>query len=209
MNQDKRLEKKGAAGQAAGGRAGSTRQKLLQAARVQFANYGLRGATTKNIAATAHVAEVTLFRHFATKEELLKAVMEEYSGLSVFDDTLKSRLTWELKADLELIGSEFLCMTDAAVLPMLTSITEAIRSPEIRGLVAAAPRRQREFMTWYLTEQIQRGGCRELPDVQLAAQAFLAPFFEQSIAKLVYSDTSPSHTETVQQLVGLFIRGIQ
>lgn len=56
---------------------------------------------------------------------------------------------------------------------------------------------------------MQRGGCRELPDVQLAAQAFLAPFFEQSIAKAVYSDTSPSHTETVQQLVGLFIRGIQ
>lgn len=187
----------------------STRQKLLQAARVEFANYGLRGATTKNIAAAAGVAEVTLFRHFAAKDDLLKAVLEEYSGLSIFNDSLKARLTWDLKADLELIASEFLRMTDAAVLPMLTSITEAIRSPEIRGLVAEAPRRQREFMAWYLTEQIQRGGCRDLPDVQLAAQAFLAPFFEQSIAKAVYSDTSPSHTETVRQLVDLFVRGIQ
>lgn len=54
----------------------STEDRLLQAAREVFEEEGFRGATTRRIAARAGVNEVTLFRHFASKEELIAAALE-------------------------------------------------------------------------------------------------------------------------------------
>jgi AcrR family transcriptional regulator len=185
-----------------------TRERLIEAARVEIAEQGLRGATTRNIAAAAGVSEVTLFRHFSTKMELFVAVLETYSSLSILNDELKARLTWDLEEDLTMIATMFLGMTEASTLAMLTSITESMRHPEVRELVAAAPRQQLDFMIWYLTEQIRRGACRELPNVELAAQAFFALFFEHSIGKVVYVEHAPEPTEAARELVAIFLRGV-
>ncbi len=52
-----------------------TRQRLLDAAARVFARNGLEGATTREIAREAKVNEVTLFRHFQTKDNLLSEVV--------------------------------------------------------------------------------------------------------------------------------------
>lgn len=57
-----------------------TRQRLLDAAARVFARDGLTGATTRAIAQEAGVNEVTLFRHFQTKDRLLAAVVGENFG---------------------------------------------------------------------------------------------------------------------------------
>lgn len=53
----------------------ATVERLLTAAREVFDEEGFRGATTRKIAARAGVNEVTLFRHFASKEELIGAAL--------------------------------------------------------------------------------------------------------------------------------------
>ena len=52
------------------------RQRLLDAAARVYARSGLEGATTREIAREAAVNEVTLFRHFKTKEKLLAEVVQ-------------------------------------------------------------------------------------------------------------------------------------
>ena len=47
------------------------RDKILKAAAATFAEAGFRGATTRRIAQLAGVNEITLFRHFGSKERLL------------------------------------------------------------------------------------------------------------------------------------------
>ena len=54
----------------------NTRQRLLDAAATVFAEKGLVGATTREISSQARVNEVTLFRHFQSKEKLLAAVLQ-------------------------------------------------------------------------------------------------------------------------------------
>ena len=54
------------------------RESLLRAAVAVFAETGSRGATTRRIARTAGVNEVTLFRHFRSKDELLHAAFERF-----------------------------------------------------------------------------------------------------------------------------------
>src|SRR5262245_58183051 len=53
------------------------RQDILRAAVDLFAKKGFRGTTTRDLAAQAEVNEAIIFRHFNTKEELYRAILEE------------------------------------------------------------------------------------------------------------------------------------
>lgn len=52
------------------------RQSLLKATIKLFAEVGTRGATTRRIAEEAGVNEVTLFRHFKSKDDLMESALE-------------------------------------------------------------------------------------------------------------------------------------
>lgn len=51
------------------------RDKILDVTISVYAENGYRGTTTRRIAAEAGVNEVTLFRHFGSKDELIKAAL--------------------------------------------------------------------------------------------------------------------------------------
>lgn len=56
----------------------NVRTALLEAAVAEFTAAGTRGATTRRIARAAGVNEVTLFRHFRSKGELLEAALQRF-----------------------------------------------------------------------------------------------------------------------------------
>lgn len=56
-----------------------THARLLEAARLEFSEKGIECATTRAIAERAACNEVTLFRHFESKQKLLAAVVQETS----------------------------------------------------------------------------------------------------------------------------------
>src|SRR5262245_3519019 len=56
------------------------REALLRAAIKVFAETGTRGATTRRIAHEAGVNEVTLFRHFRSKDDLLRAALQAFAA---------------------------------------------------------------------------------------------------------------------------------
>jgi len=70
-------------------------ERLLEAAARIFARDGLSGATTREIARAAGVNEVTLFRHFRTKENLVSAVAERMCGSVSGDQFRPSPLSSE------------------------------------------------------------------------------------------------------------------
>ena len=55
----------------------NTREKILETAIELFAEKGFNGTTTKEIAEAAEVNESLIFRHFSTKRELYKAIIEK------------------------------------------------------------------------------------------------------------------------------------
>ena len=78
-----------------------TRERLLGAAARVFAREGLTGATTRAIAEEAGVNEVTLFRHFQTKDRLLAAVVNENFGARSVPSLVEIPVpTADLQADL-------------------------------------------------------------------------------------------------------------
>ena len=57
---------------------GDRRRHILDSAVQLFAEKGFSGTTTKEIAAAANVNEATIFRHFATKEQLYVAILDNH-----------------------------------------------------------------------------------------------------------------------------------
>jgi AcrR family transcriptional regulator len=53
------------------------RQEIIKAAIEVFARNGFRGTTTRDLATRADVNEAIIFRHFNTKQELYRAILEE------------------------------------------------------------------------------------------------------------------------------------
>lgn len=58
-----------------------TRKKITKAAFELISAKGYQGATTREIAQLAGVAEVTLFRHFTNKESLFAEVLDQFSSI--------------------------------------------------------------------------------------------------------------------------------
>ncbi len=57
--------------------AGQRREQLIQVAVDLFSRKGFKGTTTREIAAAAGVTEAIIFRHFATKEQLYTAIIDQ------------------------------------------------------------------------------------------------------------------------------------
>src|ERR1700679_2619741 len=56
--------------------ANDRRNQLIEVAIDLFSRKGFGGTTTREIAAAAGVTEAIIFRHFATKEDLYKAILD-------------------------------------------------------------------------------------------------------------------------------------
>lgn len=65
--------------------AGTTRQRLIDAALELLVEYGYLGATSRKIAQAAGVNEITLYRHFASKDDLFAAALAKRPEVSHFD----------------------------------------------------------------------------------------------------------------------------
>ena len=85
-----------------------TEQRILDAALRVFASEGYTGATTRKIAEEANVAEVTLFRKFKSKENLLKEVLINnrtvFSSLEELFHIFQNEKDADLETELRILG---------------------------------------------------------------------------------------------------------
>ncbi len=84
-----------------GGSADLTKIRIFAAAELVFSRDGFQGATTREIARQAGVNEVTIFRHFHTREELLRATLKHecaaFDALTHPEEIWKGELRDRLK----------------------------------------------------------------------------------------------------------------
>ena len=65
--------------------AADRREQLIETAIDLFSQKGFKGTTTREIAAQAGVTEAVIFRHFATKEQLYKAIIDRKVNSPLFE----------------------------------------------------------------------------------------------------------------------------
>ncbi|MCD4826930.1 MAG: TetR/AcrR family transcriptional regulator [Acholeplasmataceae bacterium] len=78
----------------------TTEKKILQAATKLFSEHGYKGVSTRSIADLAGVNEVTLFRHFQTKSNLLQSVIRHFAFEGNIIEKLSKDITGCIKDDI-------------------------------------------------------------------------------------------------------------
>lgn len=160
-----------------------SRDKIVRAALEVFAEAGYRGATTRRIAQHAGVNEVTLFRHFGSKEELIEEALSR-SG------------EWEGGAEQHLAeepGDCFRELTDfaRAQLDHLFRIRSLIRTcmgegeerPAITTHATERPRQVHDELLAYLRRLRDKGVVEEDADVEVAATVLMGSLFSDAMGR--------------------------
>jgi len=84
-----------------------TEEKILKAATKLFSEYGYNGTPTKKIAEVAGVNEVTIFRHFKNKSNILQAVIRHFSYEGNIIEKISKDLTGDLIKDLLIFAEDY------------------------------------------------------------------------------------------------------
>lgn len=187
-----------------------TREQILNAARDVFTEKGFRGATTRLIAETAGVNEVTLFRHFKNKRNLLNAVIAQHSALPDISAQMANQMSGDYQQDMEALAAMFVkeIVSRGAVLRLI--LCEAGQVPELQSLIGSIPARLRSMLTVYFQRQLEAGVLREDLDPEVMAQAFFGMFFAYGINNSVLDHplaTSLEEAVIVKQFVSMFVQG--
>jgi AcrR family transcriptional regulator len=185
-----------------------TRQKIIAAAAEVGSKVGYSKATTRAIAEAAGVNEVTLFRHFGSKENLFSAAIEAYGGPALVP-VLESQFTGDLQADLTTVGSFFFGILAERREMLRLLLCESAYIPEVRTVLARNPRELRQMLARYLEHQMKLGTVRA-GHPEAMAQAFLGMFFSYAISLNILDEKlSPgiNQEDLISQFVEIFISG--
>src|SRR5215813_12043061 len=112
------------------------RGEILDAALIEFANGGLDGTSTEDIARRAGISQPYVFRLFGTKKELFKAVVNRCfrETLEMFQRAAEGKRGREA---LEAMGNAYVerLLTDRTRLKAQMNAYAACDDPEIRAIV--------------------------------------------------------------------------
>lgn len=183
------------------------RERVLAAARQVFEEQGSRGATTKRIAQAAGVNEATLFRHFGTKDALLREALER-AARQVLAVELPAEPR-DPRAELEAWAREHLEGMYRARAMIRTSIGEMEAKPEIAGSACAVPVRVAGELQRYVERLRERGWTRAECDPTVAAAVLMGAIFSDATTRDLMPERYPFPMRTAAaEYVAIFLRGI-
>jgi len=150
-----------------------TRHRLLEAARAEFSEKGLECATTRSIAERAGCNEVTLFRHFDSKQKLLSSVVQETSEEFRLICNCSGNMSGDLMEDLLHYGQAYNDSTERCQGMIRTLIGEGSRRPNLcKELIGDVLEPFHRSLSHYLQTQIQAGKVRADLDTAVFAEIF-------------------------------------
>ncbi|MBW4616239.1 MAG: TetR/AcrR family transcriptional regulator [Desmonostoc vinosum HA7617-LM4] len=188
-----------------------TRVRLIEAASQIFACLGVQGATTREIARVAGLNEVTLFRHFASKEQLLGAVIENALALQIEVFSQPEAWTQDLSVDLRRYAQLYNNMLEAQEDLIRTFIGEAKRHPQAaKQVIQEAAKPLGDKLLAYLQSSQKQGVVRSDIDLLPAVDMFTGMLLAGMLCRNAKLNQNIYSRETyLETCVEIFVRGIR
>lgn len=166
-----------------------TEEKILSAAMKVFASKGFGGATTRKIAELAGVNEVTLFRKFQSKENILRMVLinNRDSVLQTLDSFFLMEKETDFQMNLQTLGENLMNVMGKKIDLMIVLIIEARKNPEIAEIIAPIPRTVITRLSEFFERQIKQGKMRNI-NPKVAALTFISYLFYANLFKGILSN---------------------
>lgn len=190
------------------------RSQIVAVASELFSQKGFRGTTTKEIADHAGVSEAIIFRHFATKDDLYRAILDDRV------DQTKERMKENLneaasrKDDNAYFGSlayemlEFHSKDRTFMRLLLFSALEGHDLSEI--FFHSTAREMKNHIRRYIKQRIADGAFRPI-DPAVAARAFVGMVLNQAQVRNIFRDDDLrfSNRQMADRFVDIFLNGIR
>ncbi|MBV8176830.1 MAG: TetR/AcrR family transcriptional regulator [Verrucomicrobia bacterium] len=187
-----------------------TRERLLDAAAQTFSRDGIQGATTREIARGAGVNEVTLFRHFKSKEQLLRAVLQR--GLAAEVAVMDQHSSWkeDLRGSMERYARHYYSHLEKKEGLARAFTAEANVLPKsIQTMIADVIRPVRERLIAIMADAQRAGVVRDDLNVECALDAFKNTLYAALLRQGAYFPRNYSTDAYIQTIVDIFVRGIE
>jgi AcrR family transcriptional regulator len=183
------------------------REQLLSAALRVVAEQGWRGATTRRIAEAAGVNEVTLFRHFGSKDTLIREAMCWNAARAPVP--LLPEEPGDARAELTVWAS----LHYGQLVEMRGHVRRSIGEFELHPDAAAWPRRvPRQLaatLEQYLTRLRERGRTRGQWQVTAASSLLLGALFADAVSRDFLPEGFPAPAaDAPRQYVELLLNAI-
>lgn len=185
-----------------------TRDRLLKAAIEVFSTKGYVGASTREIARVADVTEVTLFRHFQSKEHLLGEVAQRITALQAEALTHQNEWTYDLSRDLLYYAQIYDEMLEEYEALFRMFIGEGQRHPtEAIKVLQQSVLPLREQLISYLQVCVERGCVRPDVDLPMAVDQLTGMLLSGMIRRHVSQvNRGYSREKYIEGCVDLFVR---
>jgi len=185
--------------------------RILDAAMDVFSKKGYEGATTRKIAKEANVNEVTLFRKFRSKENILKTVIEQNQRKSIqtLDSILLMEKSTQVQECLLTLGMNIMKFLDERMDFIIMLIAEGRKRPEIAHNLASFLKKILKHLSEYFKEQIEKKTIRNV-DPDIAAFNYLSYIFYSTFSKKICNESVLDDPEMkFKDFVDIFLRGTQ
>ncbi|WP_405270261.1 TetR/AcrR family transcriptional regulator [Methanobrevibacter sp.] len=170
----------------------STDEKIIRATFGILQNEGFTKTTTKKIAAEAGVNEVTIFRNFQNKNNLVEITKEYYLQmlLEKFDEIFDFKDDDEIEGYLQSNFVGLLDLSDNDFSIIKVAMEEVRDIPEKKQLISRITNAVIGKLEEFFKSQIEKGKIRNIDSRVLAAMCFSITF--QSIILWRVYDKNPS-----------------
>jgi AcrR family transcriptional regulator len=189
------------------------RQDIIKAASEVFARNGFRGTTTRDLAAHAEVNEAIIFRHFNTKLELYRAILEQKLTQGQDDRCEEVRQLAQSVNDEEFFenfGRQFLERHEADSTFMRLLMFSALEGHELSEMFLSSIA-GRDPLSSYIQRRMDDGAFRRM-DPNLAARAILGMFVAYIQMQEIFGQKKVKRferNEVVKTFVSIFLAGMK
>ncbi len=197
------------------------REQILQTAVDLFSHHGFKGTTTKEIARASGVSEAMVFRHFATKDELYGAILDNKGcreGVHRFpweeNEALQKAI--EQKDDSAVfynIALDAMNKHQSDVGFMRLLFYSALEEHELaERFFHEFVEQVYEFIGSYIIERQRDGAFRKM-NPRIAVRAFLGMLIHHSLNNILWDKKrillDISNEEAAKNFAGILLRGIR
>ncbi len=156
----------------------NTKEHLLKATLKLISEKGYLGATTREIALEAGVTELTLFRHFGSKERLFEELLKSHTFLPMLKELLPELEGLSFEDALILISTRFLLSLKERKSMVKIMYSEVTSYPvKIREVYNKFIDEMRTTLALYFESQQNHAIVRKNMSPDMAARVFLGILF--------------------------------
>lgn len=187
-----------------------TEKRLLEATLRLISEKGYLGATTREIAHEAGVTEITLFRHFGSKERLFGEVLKRYTFLPTLKELLPELEGLSYDRALRMIGIRFLETLKEKKSMVRIMLSEMNLYPDkIKVVYNSFLDELIRTLADYLASLQKRGMLRQVPS-HTATMAFLGMIFTYFLGEEIMRGrtiTKKEREKIITEFVDIFEHG--